>query len=145
MMHTSLVEDTHSYDVVKERMAYVPENYIGSGLVEVGTAPSIDPRQIFQEAKRRQPAPLWRILVENKSFLVRRPILVSIYQDEDLFFAGSDSLAVYGTGDDPVEALQDLSLHIMHFFNYYKKLDKRQLRGDALRLKELYNKLLAEE
>jgi len=42
-------------------------------------------------------------------------------------------------------ALQDLCLHITHFFEYYKKFDKSELIGDALRLKELYQNLLIEE
>jgi len=142
-MNPSLVEST--YDVVKERMAYVPENYIDSTVKEVGTASAIDPQQIFSHIKKYQPSPMWRIYVEAKKFYTPKPIVVRIYRDEDLFFAENETLAVCGTGDAPESALQDLCLHITHFFEYYKKFDKSELIGDALRLKELYQNLLIEE
>lgn len=143
MMSSLLVED--AYDAIKERMAYMPENYISSGVTEVGTTPVIDPQQIFSRTKRHQPAPMWRLQEETKRFYTPKPISVKIYRDEDFFFAENESLVVCGSGDTPQDALQDLSLHIIHFFEYYKKLDKSKLTGDALRLKDLYDNLLIEE
>lgn len=142
-MNPSLIET--DYDVMKERMAYVPENYIPSKVTEIGTAPTIDPQQIFSQSKRHQPVPIWRLHVETKKFYTPQPISVKIYRDEDLFFAENENLVVCGTGDTSQNALQDLCLHIIHFFEYYKKLDKSKLTGDALRLKDLYENLLIEE
>ncbi len=142
-MNLSLVEDT--YDVIKERMAYVPENYISSGVSEVKTAPAIDSRQVFIQSRKHQPVPIWRLQVETKKFYIPRPISVKVYRDEDLFFAENENLVVCGTGDTPQDALQDLCVHIIHFYEYYKKLDESKLAGDALRLKELYQNLLIEE
>jgi len=70
---------------------------------------------------------------------------VKAYRDEDFFFAENENLAVCGTGDTLRDALQDLELHITHFFEYYKNLDNSQPAGDALRLKSLYKNLLIEE
>jgi len=142
-MSPPLVEST--YDIIKERTAYVPENYIDSRVREVGTASAIDPQQIFSHIKKYQPSPIWRIYAEAKKFYTPKPIAVRIYGDEDLFFAENENLAVCGTGDTPKSALQDLCLHIIHFFEYYKKLNNSKLIGDALRLKELYQDLLVEE
>ncbi len=69
---------------------------------------------------------------------------VKIYQDEVLFFAENENLNVCGTGETSQEALADLRLHILHFYKYYRELDKEQLVGDAVRLKELYHNLLIE-
>jgi len=68
--------------------------------------------------------------------------LVKIYRKDDLFFAENENFVICGTGDTLEDSLQDLCLHIIHFFEYYKKIDKSKLTGDALRLKELYENLL---
>ncbi len=71
-MNPSLVENT--YDAIKERMAYVPENYRSSRAVEVGTAPTIDPQQVFGQIREYQPAPLWRLYTKTKRFYTPKPI-----------------------------------------------------------------------
>ncbi len=142
-MSFKLLEDT--YDVIKERSAYKPENYEGYKDIKVETAPMEKLQQIFNQRRKYQPTPIWRLHENTKKFLTSKPIIVRIYRDGDLFFAENDNLVVCGTGYTRQEALQDLSLHIIHFFEYYKKLDKSKLIGDALRLKELYQNLLIEE
>lgn len=140
-MSSLLLEET--YSAIKE-MVYTPKDYISSRSVGVGTASAIDPH-IFSQSRKHQPSPIWRIQTETKKFYTPKPISVKIYQDEDLFFAENENLAVCGTGETRQEALQDLLLHIIHFFEYYKKLDESKLIGEALRLKELYQNLLVEE
>ena len=99
-------------------------------------------KEIYENAPL---APLWRLQSKTKRFYTPIPIAVKAYRDEDFFFAENENLAVCGTGDTPQDALQDLALHITHFFEYYKNLDNSQLAGDALRLKNLYKNLLIEE
>lgn len=142
-MSSSLVES--SYDIIKERTAYVPGNYVGSRVKEEGTASAIDPQRIFSQLKKYQPSPMWRIYVESKKFHTSKPIIVRIYRDGNLFFAENENLAVCGTGDTPESALQDLRVHIIHFFDYYREIDEGKLTGDSLRLKALYKDLLIEE
>lgn len=142
-MSPSLIED--AYTEIKERLTDVPGNYKSSRVLEVGTAPGIDPLQVFRQIRKVQPAPLWRLYTKTKKFYTPKPISVKISCDEDLFFAENENLVICGTGDTPEKALEDLCLHIIHFFEYYKKLDKSKLRGDALRLKKLYENLLIEE
>jgi len=142
-MNSSLVEDT--YEAMKERMAYIPKNYRSSGAVEVKTAPTIDPQQVFKQIRKYPPTPLWKVYTETKKFYTPTPISVKIYREDNLFFAENENLVVCGTGDTPESALQDLCLHIIHFFKYYKRINRSKLTGDALRLKELYKNLLIEE
>ena len=134
-----------SYEEIKERMEYIPVNYKSTRAIGVGTATAIDPQQIFANRIKPYVAPLWRLQSKTKRFYTPIPIAVKVYRDEDFFFAENENLAVCGTGDTPQDALQDLILHIIHFFEYYKKLDDSQLAGDALRLKTLYKNLLIEE
>ncbi len=142
-MSFKLLEDT--YDVIKERSAYKPENYEGPKDIKVETAPMEELQQIFNQRRKYQPAPIMRLQEDTRTFYTPKPILVKIYQDEDLFFAENENLVICGTGHTPQEALKDLGQHIIHFFEYYKNLDKSKLIGDALRLKELYQDLLIEE
>ena len=134
-----------SYEEIKERMEYMPDNYRSTKTIGVGTATAIDPQQIFTNRLKSYIAPLWRLRSQTKRFYTTTPIAVKVYRDEDLFFAENENLAVYGIGDTPQDALQDLALHITHFFEYYKNLDNSQLAGEALRLKTLYKNLLIEE
>ncbi len=142
-MNSSLGEDT--YDAIEERMAYVPENYESRGVAEVGTATVVDLQQVFSQTRKHQPIPIWRLQVEAKKFYSPKPISVKVYRDEDFFFAENENLHVCGTGDTVQDALQDLCLHIIHFFEYYGKLDRTKLTGDALRLKDIYRNLLIAE
>ncbi|MBU4293125.1 MAG: hypothetical protein KJ770_03630 [Actinobacteria bacterium] len=141
-MSTLLVD---SYEEIKERMEYMPVNYKSTRAIGVGTATAIDPQQIFANRIKSYVAPLWRLQSKTKRFYTPIPIAVKAYRDEDFFFAENENLAVCGTGDTPQDALQDLELHITHFFEYYENLDNSQLAGDALRLKNLYKNLLIEE
>lgn len=142
-MNPQLTE--YDYDAIKERAEYIPENYTRFGDSMVVTSPEINPKEVFSRQRRYQPAPIMRLQENSRKFYATKPILVKIYQDEDLFFAENENLVVCGSGHTPQEALQDLLLHIIHFFEYYKNLDKSELIGDALRLKELYQNLLIEE
>ncbi len=137
----------YAYDIVKERVGnvHIPEMYTRSGDSVVVTSPEIDPKEVFGHQRRCQPAPIMRLQENSRKFSTAKPILVNVYQDEDLFFAENENLVVCGTGHTPQEALKDLCQHIMYFFEYYKNLDESNLIGDALKLKELYQDLLIEE
>ena len=131
-----------SYDLIKERKRDLSTNYRGTLFAEVGTTNIIDWQQIF---KNKKTIYIYRLFKENKRYLANKPIAVKIYQDEGLFFTENENLNVCGTGETSQEALADLYLHILHFYNYYREINKERLIGDAVRLKELYHDLLIEE
>jgi hypothetical protein len=131
-----------SYDLIKERKRDLSTNYRGTLVSEVGTTNIIDWQQIF---KNKKEVYIYRLSKENKQYIINKPIAVKIYQDEGLFFAENENLNVCGTGETSQEALADLHLHILHFYKYYREIDKEQIVGDAIRLKKLYYNLLIEE
>ena len=139
-MPATLAEET--YDLIKERRRYLPSNYRSTLVAEIGTTNIIDWQQVF---KNKKTIYVYRLFKENKRYLANKPIAVKIYQDEDLFFTENENLNVCGTGETSQEALADLYLHILHFYNYYREIDEERLIGDAVRLKELYHGLLIEE
>jgi len=138
-MANVLVEET--YDLMKERRRYLPSNYRSTLVTEIGTTNIIDWQQVF---KNKKTIYIYRLFKENKRYIINNPIAVKIYQDEGLFFTENENLNVCGTGETSQEALADLYLHILHFYKYYREIDKEQLVGDAIRLKELYHNLLIE-
>lgn len=142
-MNPLVVEKT--YEEIREKMAYIPKDYVSTRAWGVETAGIINPQDVFARRIKSYTAPMWRIQKETKKYYTPKPISVRVYQDDDFFFAENDTLAVCGSGDSPQEALQDLGLHIIHFFEYYKGLDELQLMGDAIRLKEIYKDLLIEQ
>ena len=138
-MANFLVEET--YELMEERKRDLPSKYRSTLVDEVETTNIIDWQQVF---KNKKTVYIYRLSKENKQYIISNPIAVKIYQDEALFFAENENLNVCGTGETSQEALADLHLHILHFYEYYRKIDKEQLVGDAVRLKELYHNLLIE-
>ncbi|MBI5233527.1 MAG: hypothetical protein HY880_04160 [Deltaproteobacteria bacterium] len=90
-------------------------------------------------------APLWTIPARGKQYRSTKPIKVHIYFENNIFFAENETLVVVGTGESMPEAITDLSKHIIHFYNYYKKLSSDKITGDAIRLKHVYETLFIEE
>ena len=74
-----------------------------------------------------------------------KPIPIRMCFNEGLFFAQNETLLLYGTGKTPDEAIEDLGAHIIHFYQYYKDLDRLKITGDAIRSKGIYEGLLLEQ
>lgn len=142
MSYTAAVE---SYQVREERQEYLPANYRHSE-VEVDTAKEIVAEDLLMSLTSRQHvAPIWSVGTPDKRFRTVKPLSVRVYFDDGLFFAENETLLLYGTGMSPEEAIEDLGLHIIHFYQYHKNLSWSQITGDAIRLKNLYEGLLLEE
>lgn len=139
-MNTLLAERT--YEDIREKMSSeMPKGY---ERLKVNDAEKVA-LDTFMKQIRSTPAPVWRIHKKTKRYCARKPIYVRIYQDGEFFFAENETLAVCGSGNSPQEALQDFGMHILHFFDYYRKLDEVRLMGDAVRLKKIYADLFFEE
>lgn len=134
-----------SYQMREEKREDLPQSYRHSE-VKVDTAKEIVAEELLRSlSSQKLIAPLWSVGIPGKKFRTVKPIAVRIYFDEGLFFAENDALFLYGTGMSPEEAIKDLGAHIIHFYEYYRKLDWSQVTGDAIRLKRVYENLLSEE
>jgi hypothetical protein len=132
------------YDLLQARLGEFPSDYSRIG-ASIGTAQTINPLCLFEESRNIPQVPIWRMQRETKRFHFRRPITVRIYQEGDFYFATNDNLIITGTGTNPEEAFQDFISHVFHFIEYYKKIDRKQLMGDALRLKDLFSSLIVDQ
>lgn len=110
----------------------------------VRTADSLDPISAAARSKLRA-APVWRIEHERRSIRLTRPLLVRIYAEEGYVFMQNETLAICGTGRSLEEAMADFSIHVLHFYQYYRSLPEAKVMSEAARLKSLFQSLFVEE
>lgn len=71
-------------------------------------------------------------------------LTLNLIQEEDYIFAEVKELNVCGTGATLEEAMGDLGLHLGHFRRHFLGDNPSKLMGEAVRLKELYGRMLEE-
>ena len=67
-----------------------------------------------------------------------KPIVVSIYYDEDSFAAESEALHLFATGESVDEAISEFNEQLIYFYNYYTSLSADAVTGIAVQLREKY-------
>lgn len=143
-MNASAIYD--SYKEIRTRQKYIPPDLGFSVRSFLKTGADIPLEEGFgRDQGIPEVAPLWAVHSEGKTFRTARPIRVRVFRDGDLFFAENETLLVCGTGDSAWDAVEDLELHIVHFYKYYKEMPSDRVIGEAKRLKSLYENLLIEE
>ena len=140
-MNGAALADT--YELVKERRAYFPDEYKGAAPYVGTAAQSIQPESYFYSGGFST-APLMEFRGEQKTYITSKPILVKVYREGDVFFAENESLVLSGSGTSREDAVLDFVKHVDYFYNFYKRQTESDLMGDALRLKKIYNDLLIE-
>lgn len=100
---------------------------------------------LIERAARISRRPLWGVQIEGRRFRAVRPIELHVFQDGEFFFAESETLNILGTGFSAREAIEDAVHHLIHFWEYYRKLSWNQVTSEAARLKKLFETLFVEE
>ena len=128
---------TDSYEELKRRVPILDNYTIWDSRIR--TADEIIPKDLIKKS------PLLHINKvigeDSREYISKNPISVRVYLEDDIYFAENENLSVCGTGGNQDEALQDLQLHIAHFYNYYNNIENDKLMGEALRLKKIYEGL----
>ena len=132
-----------AYEQVKERKAYFPDDYRGVATYVGTAAQSIQPESYFYSGHFNT-APMMEFRSAQKHYAISKPILIRVHKVEDVFFAENESLVLSGAGQSREDALLDFISHLDYFYNFYKNKNERELAGDALRLKQIYDTLLVE-
>ncbi|MBU4269033.1 MAG: hypothetical protein KJ808_09345 [Acidobacteria bacterium] len=131
-----------SYDSLKECEIYLPNNFQRMAINRIETAESIAPLDFIEKPMRSfNNTFLFVIRIDNQNYKTKMPISVNVNFESGMFFAENENLAVCGTGFSQEEAINDLREHIIHFYEYYNKIEIDKLMGEALRLKSVYAKL----
>lgn len=134
-----------SYEEIRIRQQYIPPNYLilpsppatGVGIIQL--------EKYGRDEGIPKVAPLWAVHTEGKTLKASQPIKVNVFKDGNLFFAENETLLVCGIGDSAWDAVEDLEMHIVHFWKYYNNLPEDCVIGEAKRLKTQYKNLLIEE
>ncbi len=100
---------------------------------------------MLKQRLEKRTGPIWHIQSKTSTYRAKKPIAITIFKDNSLFFTENENLSVYGYGETQGKAILDFKLHILHFYKYYQKLNRDDLVGEAALLKEAYKDLLTEE
>lgn len=123
-----------SYEELKRKIGILANYDVWDGRVK--TADDIIPSALI---KRIPLSHMYKIIGDDsREYIPENPISVKVYSEDNMYFAENDNLSVCGTGENQEEALQDLQLHIVHFYNYYHNIEDDKLMGEALKLKKIY-------
>lgn len=71
--------------------------------------------------------PLWELVVNGVAMAPVHPVGIRLRQEDGLFFAENDALAVYGSGRTPEDAIRDFKETASTFAAEY-----RELKPDAV-------------
>ena len=119
-----------------EMRTYVPENYRSLGRIRVKTAAfDLDVERVPVQST----LPLFALNSGGAVYRLVRPIAVKTYRDGEWVFAENEALNLIGTGSTLQEAINDLQLHVVHFWNYYSRIPDESLTADARQLKRIYS------
>lgn len=99
------------------------------------TGSMIGPDTVDRRRSLPQKYPLWDVKID------RVPLPVSVQHEEDGWSADLEWLNIYGFGESPEEAIEEVSQHIIHFVEFYKNASQDQLTGYAQTLKERFDRI----
>lgn len=131
-----------SYELKDERMWSIPDDFVKSfGGIDT-TAPEIDVESSL--SYRSAGIPVWQFQAHGKILCTKRPVVVSIRKEEDLYYAENENLRIFVAGKSPDEAADAFAEQLIHFYDHYKSLSPSSVTGKAQKLKQLYHKFFEE-
>ena len=128
-------EIVQSYEIINERL----EPALGERPMRSdSTAPEIDVHLYLDDAGLK--VPMWEFHTNVKSLRSLKPVSVNISKGQAYYFAESETLGIYTTGESQNVAIKEFVEQIVYFYEYYSKLPQNKVTGRAQTLKELYDK-----
>jgi len=138
----NLAQINESYKLRDERLCFIPESF-RSGVVTPSTASDLAAKP-WPRGYSPTRTPLWRFPSSQVVVLSSKPVSVKVSKGETLFFAESENLSIFATGESRGEAIHTFCEHLVHFYVHYKRLDWDRVTGKAQKLKEIYEDLFEE-
>jgi len=107
---------------------------------EIKTASAVKSEEVLKDVKS---IPFCTLFIEKKEdneiIGKTKPISLQIYSEGNRFFVENEKLSLFGEGNTTQEAVEDFVIHFNYFYHYYKSLDRNQLMGQGVILKDIYN------
>ncbi|MBI2119170.1 MAG: hypothetical protein HYT97_06040 [Elusimicrobia bacterium] len=130
-----------TYEEIRERQRSIPSGYQRENIESSTSTIDFSSSYAIESNFNLPPLPVWRVYTASKIYETQKPISIKLRRDGEFFFAENEQLCVIGTGESPDEAVNDLCIHIVHFYNHYNKLSDKDLTVEAKQLKNIYKNI----
>ena len=127
------------YDSYYENNNYYPQSIEKIPFSEL-TASEINTCDIVK-SKEISSIPKWRFRSGNEIVLSTKPIEIIIETGKEQIFTYNENLAIYASGHNLFESLDDFGEQLVYFYNYYKNLSYDQVTGQAIELKKIFENI----
>ncbi len=82
---------------------------------------------------------LKRVFVgQDLRLIARKPVTIHVARGENLWFATSQRLDIYATGESAQQAMEEFAIHLLYFYRHYQELDSSEAGKGALKLKRVF-------
>lgn len=87
--------------------------------------------------------PLFSFAFEGTEKRLRNPLLLRVVAEDGEVFVENDALRIFGRGGTLQAAVESFAHDLAYYWQYYRSLGATEVAGDAVRLKTLYEGLVA--
>lgn len=87
--------------------------------------------------------PLFSFTYQDIERRLRRPLMLRVVTEDGEIFVENDGLRIFGRGGTLQAAVQSFAHDLAYYWVYYRSLRTEDVAGDAVRLKSLYEELVA--
>lgn len=85
-----------------------------------------------------QKIPVWLFVADGKRLVCRRPVEVTIREEDGVVLVDCDRLHVFASGETYDEAVTSFHSQVLHFFEEYSVLGDDEVIGRAAEIRRLY-------
>ncbi len=133
----NITGSTNPWQLLQVTKTYIQEFITGQEIVYEGRK--------WKTSEIERKFPMWRVYYNNKKFKFLKPLQVTAYKVNNLYYMENEKLNVFSYGYNFDEALKDFESHISHFVEYYKNISDDKLTAKALEYKRLFEEFVQEE
>ena len=117
-----------------------PKGYKRQSVMESGESASFS-----LELPDKIAVPAFTFVLDNIRLNTVKPVTIYVSKGEELWFAENDKLNIYANGRDSVEAINDFTEQLIHFYKHYKSSSEDELLQYARALKQTFLENFVEE
>lgn len=133
----TVAEIAQSYELRDERLQETPKEWVRCE-VDVSAEPRADLQDCLNYLRFN--VPVWMFRAPDMVVCSVQPVRVTITRGESLYFAESENVGIFVTGDTPGLAIEAFEEQVVHFYNHFNSVGLDEVTGEACRLKKLYSK-----
>jgi hypothetical protein len=87
--------------------------------------------------------PLFSFTFGGSEMRLRRPLMLRVVAEDGEVFVENDALRIFGRGGTLQAAVESFAHDLVYYWRYYRNLGAEEIAGDAVRLKAVYEELVA--